>query len=111
MRWSEARSLGICFRGWSTTAQQAVAKRNALRRVLGQCCRRQLLASFCYWKQNLQAFGLQNQLQEQRERYEHRIVEMAKEYQLKINQVLYSLYDTKRKCWQWLTTFDLHSPI
>ncbi|KAE9012089.1 hypothetical protein PR003_g15398 [Phytophthora rubi] len=68
MRWNEVHSLGICFRGWSTAAQQAAVKRNALRR---------------------------KQIQEQRDRYEHRIVEMAKEYQLKIHQLRLEIDEAK----------------
>ncbi|KAG6611310.1 centrosomal protein POC5-like isoform X1 [Phytophthora cinnamomi] len=95
MRWGEDRSRDICFRVWNKAAQRSAAKRNALRRVLGQSCKRQLLASLCHWKKNVQAFVLQKLLQDQRDRYEHRIVEMAKEYQLRIHQLQQEIDEAK----------------
>lgn len=76
-----------CFHAWYGIAQQTVAKRSALCRVLTQSDKRQQLASFRHWKETAQGVLIQNQLQDQRDRYEHRIIEIAKEYQLKVNQV------------------------
>ncbi|KAG7377138.1 hypothetical protein PHYPSEUDO_012131 [Phytophthora pseudosyringae] len=86
-RWSGGRSLVASFHVWSEMTRQKIAKRNAFCRILAQSCKRQQLSSFRYWKERAQGFLLQKQLQDQRDRYEHRIVEMAKEYQLKIQQV------------------------
>ncbi|KAL4087030.1 hypothetical protein PRIC1_012930 [Phytophthora ramorum] len=87
IRWGGGRSLAACFRGWHTAAQQMVKKRGVLHRVLIQSCKRQQLASFRLWKESVQGFLLQRQLQDQRDRYEHHIVGVAQEYQLKIQQV------------------------
>jgi hypothetical protein len=88
MRWNGDRSLAACFRAWNGTSQRSKAKRSAFRHILVQSCKREQFASFHHWKGFVRGEMCQKQLEDQQDRYEHRIVEMAKEYQLKIQQVL-----------------------
>ncbi|KAF1774103.1 hypothetical protein GQ600_8932 [Phytophthora cactorum] len=89
------RSVVACFRAWNEMTRQRAARYAALHRVLAQACKRQQFAGFRYWKESAQMFLLQKKLQDQRDVYEHRIVEMAKEYQLKIQQLQQDIDDAK----------------
>ncbi|ETN04278.1 hypothetical protein PPTG_14976 [Phytophthora nicotianae INRA-310] len=92
---SGKRSMVDCFHAWNEMTRQRTAKYTALCRVFAQACKRQQLAGFRYWKESVQMSLLQKQLQDQRDRYEHRIVEMEKEYQLKTQQLQHDIDDTK----------------
>ncbi|KAG2762033.1 hypothetical protein PC129_g983 [Phytophthora cactorum] len=89
------RSVVACFHAWNEMTRQRAARYAALHRVLAQACKRQQFAGFRYWKESAQMFLLQKKLQDQRDVYEHRIVEMAKEYQLKIQQLQQDIDDAK----------------
>ncbi|KAF4033641.1 hypothetical protein GN244_ATG14462 [Phytophthora infestans] len=92
---SVERSVAACFHAWNEMARQRTAKYTALRHVLAQACKRQQLASFRFWKESAQMFLLQRQLQDQRDRFENRILEMAKEYQLQIQQLQHDIDEAK----------------
>ncbi|GMF35456.1 unnamed protein product [Phytophthora lilii] len=95
IRWGGQHLLAACFRAWNKATQRTVAKRSALRRLLGQRYKRQQLVSFYHWKVNVQQLQQQNQLQDQRDRYEDRIVGTDKEYQLKIHQLQQEIEEAK----------------
>ncbi|KAG1699444.1 hypothetical protein DVH05_012859 [Phytophthora capsici] len=107
-RWSGGYSLVACFRTWKNSIRQKVETHCALRRVLLQYCKRQQCESFRHWNTSTRNDLLQKQLQDQKDWYEHKIVEMAKEYQIKIQQLQQEVDDAKcqvtdaQKCCQKL---------
>ncbi|KAK1945357.1 Centrosomal protein POC5 [Phytophthora citrophthora] len=107
-RWSGGYSLAACFRMWKKKIRQKVEKHFALRRVLLHYCKRQQCESFRHWNTVTLNHLLQKQLQDQKDWYEHKIVEMAKEYQIKIQQLQQEVDDAKcqvtdaQKCCQKL---------